>query len=139
MTRKIASFGMFLMLCASAQTPKPVPSETTPLIGSIQGPDLFRAYCAVCHGMDGKGTGVMAKSLKTKVPDLTGLQWRNGGKPILQRVQKIISGEEQLPRGHGTTEMPMWGPIFSRVTRDQDLGRVRIDNLARYIEGLQKK
>ena len=29
------------------------------------GPALFGAYCAVCHGKDGKGAGPMAKSLKT--------------------------------------------------------------------------
>jgi hypothetical protein len=33
--------------------------------------------------------------------------------------------------------MPVWEPIFSQVGQDQDLGRVRIDNLARYLENLQ--
>ena len=50
----------------------------------------------------------------------------------LAKVRRIISGEESLPGGHGTRQMPIWGPIFSQVAWDQDLGRVRIDNLARY-------
>jgi len=50
---------------------------------------------------------------------------------------RIIAGEEPLPRGHGTSEMPVWGPIFSRADSDRDLGRVRIDNLARYLRDLQ--
>jgi hypothetical protein len=44
-----------------------------------------------------------------------------------------------MSAGHGTREMPVCGPIFSQVDRDQDLGRVRIDNLARYLESLQTK
>jgi hypothetical protein len=35
--------------------------------------------------------------------------------------------------------MPVWGPIFSRVTTDVDLGLVRIDNLARYLSDIQQK
>jgi len=53
------------------------------------------------------------------------------------RVRRLISGEEAVGAGHGTREMPVWGPIFSQVGQDQDLGRVRIDNLARYLESLQ--
>ena len=49
----------------------------------------------------------------------------------------MISGEEALGAGHGTREMPIWGPIFSQIGRDQDLGMVRIDNLTRYLENLQ--
>lgn len=41
------------------------------LIYSVKGPELFRTYCATCHGSDAKGTGPMASSLKAKVPDLT--------------------------------------------------------------------
>lgn len=112
-------------------------TETTYLIRSIEGPELYRAYCAVCHGSDGKGRGPMAKSLKAKVPDLTRITTRSGGTFPLERVQKIISGEEPLPAGHGTRGMPVWGPIFSQIAWDQDLGRMRIYNLAKYIEELQ--
>jgi hypothetical protein len=79
----------------------------------------------------------MAKSLKAKPPDLTRLRERNNGVFPLERVEKIISGEEQLSPGHGTRQMPIWGPIFSQIAWDQNLGRVRIYNLAGYIEELQ--
>src|ERR1700690_3282385 len=36
----------------------------------------------------------------------------------LKRIARIISGEEQLSSGHGTREMPVWGPFFSRVDID---------------------
>ena len=55
----------------------------------------------------------------------------------LMRIGWIISGEEELPRGHGPR--PVWGPVFSQVDRDQDLERVRIDNLARYLRDIQSK
>ena len=55
------------------------------------------------------------------------------------RVEGIISGEVVLSSGHGTREMPIWGSIFSQVGRDTDMGRVRIDNLARYLESIQAK
>jgi mono/diheme cytochrome c family protein len=113
-------------------------AQETTRIDSIQGPALFKAYCASCHGLTAKGDGPMAKSLKVKPADLTRLVHNSGTFP-LTRIDRIISGEEQPPSGHGTREMPVWGPIFSYVERDQDLGRVRIDNLARYLRDIQVK
>ena len=111
--------------------------EDQPLITSIRGENLYRTYCASCHGVDGKGNGPMAAWMKVPPADLTHIAARNGGKFPLERVDRIISGEEPLPSGHGTREMPVWGSVFSKVTRDQDLGRVRIDNLARYLRDIQ--
>ena len=131
--------GSFLIGPTSAQNPKsPAPKEPD-LISSIQGPALFEAYCAVCHGKNAKGGGPMAKSLKVAPPDLTRIAMRNGGTFPRMRVDRIISGEEPLSAGHGTREMPVWGPIFSRVQSDKDLGPVRVDNLARYLESIQVK
>jgi mono/diheme cytochrome c family protein len=113
--------------------------ESEQLIESIQGPALYQAYCATCHGKDAKGAGVIAKSLKVPPADLTRIAARNGGKFPLMRIERIISGDEQTGSGHGTREMPVWGSIFSQVARDQDLGRVRIDNLARYLRDIQTK
>ena len=115
------------------------PKTETALIHSIQGPALYKAYCAACHGNDGKGGGPMAQSLKVRPTDLTHISSRNGGKFPLAKIEHVISGEQEVPAGHGTREMPLWGPIFSQIAWDQDLGRVRIDNLARYIREMQVK
>lgn len=131
--------GLLVILASSAPTQKTQSPETTHLIDSIQGPALYTAYCAVCHGKDGKGGGPMAKSIKVAPPDLTRLAMRDGGSFPMARIQRIISGEQPLPAGHGTREMPVWGPIFSQIAWDQDLGRVRVNNLARYIEEMQTK
>ena len=81
----------------------------------------------------------MAKALTTAAPDLTRIAARNGGKFPLARIQKIISGEDPVPGGHGTRDMPVWGPIFSQVAWDQDLGRMRVYNLAKQIEAIQAR
>jgi mono/diheme cytochrome c family protein len=128
------SAARLLLGAAPERSPK---AEEKPLVGSIRGDNLFRAYCASCHGEDAKGKGPMATWLKVPPPDLTRIAARNGGKFPRERVDRVISGDETLPSGHGTRQMPVWGPIFSRVTRDQDLGRVRIDNLARYLRDIQ--
>lgn len=114
-------------------------AQEQPLIVSIRGDNLFGAYCASCHGSNAKGDGPMAAWLKVRPSDLTRIAAHNGGKFPLERVDRIISGDEPLPSGHGTRAMPVWGPVFSQVTRDQDLGRVRIDNLARYLRDIQSK
>jgi mono/diheme cytochrome c family protein len=106
------------------------------LIASIQGPALYKAYCAACHGPEAKGNGPVASTLKIPPADLTRISTRNGGTFPLMRIERIISGEEER-RGHGA--MPSWGPVFSEVGRDQDMGRVRIDNLARYLREIQAK
>jgi mono/diheme cytochrome c family protein len=121
------------------QADKQSSADSVKLIDSIQGPNLYKAYCAVCHGPNGKGDGPMMMFLKTAPADLTRISARNGGMFPMAKVRRVISGEEALPGGHGTRQMPIWGPIFSQVAWDQDLGRVRIDNLARYIESLQGK
>jgi len=113
--------------------------EDQPLIASIRGDNLYKAYCASCHGDDAKGNGPMSAWMKVSPPDLTRIAARNGGKFPLERIDRIISGEEALPSGHGARGMPVWGPVFSQVGRDQDLGKVRIDNLARYLRDIQSK
>ena len=105
----------------------------------VQGASLYQAHCAVCHGRDAKGGGPMAKSLKVSPPDLTRIATRNSAHFPLARVQKIIAGEVPIPAGHGTREMPVWGPVFSQIVWDQDLGQIRVYNLAKYIEEKQAK
>jgi mono/diheme cytochrome c family protein len=135
---KLATLGA-LLLCvlARAQNPGARP-EAEHLIPSLDGKALFLTYCAVCHGKTADGRGPMAAVLKVHVPDLTEIAKRNGGKFPFERVQKTIEGTQSAGLSHGSKEMPIWGPIFSQVTTDQDFGKVRIHNLTKYLESLQK-
>ena len=106
------------------------------LIRSVEGPDLFRAYCASCHGKDGKGNGPVAATLKATVPDLTIITVSNDGNFPVARMKRIIMGEGMIA-SHGTREMPVWGPIFHQVEEDVDRGNVRLENLVTYLESIQ--
>jgi mono/diheme cytochrome c family protein len=121
----------------------PKPQEKTKeqfkeLIYSVKGPDLFRAHCAPCHGMDAKGDGPMAPALKATVANLTVLAKNNGGQFPSGRARRIIMGDHVLA-SHGSREMPVWGPIFHQIEEDQDFGNVRLQNLVKYLESIQQK
>jgi hypothetical protein len=136
----IVLFGFPVQMHAQSQRPpgKVPPSEQQfqPLIRSVEGPNLFRAYCASCHGIDAKGYGPAAPALKAKVPDLTLLAKRNRGRFPEARVRKIIMGDEILAV-HGSREMPVWGPIFHQIEWDVDRGNVRLANLVKYLKSIQ--
>jgi mono/diheme cytochrome c family protein len=111
------------------------PNQQT-LIRSLEGVDLFRSYCASCHGEDGKGHGPAAAALKATVPDLTAIARNNGGTFPMARVRRIIMGEGMIV-SHGSREMPVWGPIFHQIEQDVDRGNVRFENLSKYLESIQ--
>ena len=113
-------------------------NESKPLIASLQGSDLFREYCAACHGVDGRGNGPAAAALRTKPPDLTTIKKRNGDTFPAKRVRETIAGNERIT-AHGSREMPIWGPIFHQVERDRDWGYVRLENVTKYLESIQQK
>ncbi len=125
----IAALTLFTAAASAQQQQQPLTKD---------GPALYRYYCASCHGMEAKGDGPLAKALKTPPPDLTKISARNHGKFPLERVNKIIAGDEGATKAHGSKDMPVWGPFFSQVENDQDAGPVRIDNLARYLRKIQK-
>jgi mono/diheme cytochrome c family protein len=105
------------------------------------GAQMYKDYCAACHGMEGKGNGPVVEFLKAPPPDLTTMAQRNGGKFPAESVSMTLRfGTEKHP--HGTSDMPVWGPLFrslqgSKVT--DPLIKLRIANLTSYIESLQSK
>lgn len=117
------------------QTALNAEEQSPPLIRSVEGPDLFRAYCATCHGVASKGAGPAAPALKAKVPDLTLLARDNRGKFPAARVREVIMGDKVV--AHGSREMPIWGPIFHQIEADIDRGNVRLDNLVKFLESIQ--
>src|ERR1700753_1174382 len=70
--------------------------QFTKLIHSVEGPDLFRSYCASCHGPDAKGSKPDASSAKTKAPDLTLLAQKNDGTFPANYVHQMISGDVEV-------------------------------------------
>jgi mono/diheme cytochrome c family protein len=104
-----------------------------------RGRKLYLQYCASCHGVIGKGQGPAAKSLSTPLPDLTGIQKREGKFPAA-RIKIVIAGEvgETELTAHGSKEMPVWGKVF-RDARGQSRSRLDVYALTKYIESIQEK
>lgn len=127
---------MFLLgtLLLSAQEIKKVP--ITP-ISANDGKAMFDNYCAVCHGLDGKGGGPARPALKGSPVDLTLLAQKNGGKYPAAHVSATLREVNQPV--HGSKEMPVWGPLLSSVSGSSQAEiQMRIGNLTKYIESLQR-
>jgi len=123
---------------AFAQTTGP---RNPPLvIESVAGSDVFAFYCASCHGRNGSGDGPVSQSLKVTPPDLRLLTRDNGGEFPRSRVAAFVTqGASVSAPAHGTTEMPVWGPVFRGLGDSDALARVRIANLVEYLETIQRK
>ena len=70
----------------------------------------YRTYCAPCHGMTGIGDGPVASELNNAPADLTKLT--GGNQLSFDEVKMIVDGRD-MPRAHGTSEMPVWGVWFA--------------------------
>ena len=109
-------------------------------IQSVEGRDNFAAYCAVCHGMDGRGNGAAAAAMKAPVPDLTTLAARHQGKFDAPAVEYVIRGTGKMATpAHGTVDMPIWGRVFGPLAVDQPVATLRIRNLVQYLESIQRR
>jgi len=130
---------MTMMGWAQDQTKTEIKHVPVKQTSPASGQDMYKSYCAVCHGVDGKGNGPAAPALKVPPTDLTTLAARNGGKYPALRVSAIIRGEEVLA-AHGSKDMPIWGRLFRSISGGHDSEvQQRVTNLNKYIESLQKK
>ena len=114
-------------------------SSPRKLIASMEGKDLYVAYCASCHGLTGKGDGPVSPALKIPMADLRTIAKRNNGAVPKEELEKMILGEKGSRAAHGSEDMPVWGPVFRKVENDRDLGLVRVRRLVDYIAQLQIK
>ena len=116
------------MLAGGAARPAPAQD----LSGYQSGESLYRVHCASCHGVDGRGDGPVASSLKVEVPDLTRIARRQGGRFPAEQLRKIIDGRTTLPP-HGTRTMPVWGEAFGS---EKQATRV-VELLVQYLQSIQ--
>jgi mono/diheme cytochrome c family protein len=107
----------------------------------LSGADLYREFCAGCHGASGRGHGPVAPRLKQKVPDLTLLAKRRGGVFPAEEVHRIIDGRS-MRRPHGSAEMPIWGWEFYAYEGEDAARRRRaaelIDQIVEYLRSIQR-
>ena len=131
---------LITMLCGLIVGQEPrVINIPAPHTSATSGKEMFEAYCAACHGKDGKGGGPVAPALKTRPADLTLLTRQNEGKFPALRVARAITGEVGVS-AHGSKEMPIWGPVFMSMSHQHESGvHLRVANLTDYVKSLQQK
>lgn len=102
---------------------------------TYSGADLFKRFCASCHGAAGTGDGPVAATLRVQVPDLTRLVRREGAAFPADQVRRIIDGRE-IRAAHGARRMPVWGYEFSAATPGET--SMLIDRLVEYLRTIQR-
>jgi mono/diheme cytochrome c family protein len=150
MRRKLAfttMLGLVALAVGAAEKTLPKP-PVKPAPGAAAGQDAaasvsgaydYRVHCASCHGAEGKGDGPMVDNLRFHPPDLSLLSRRAGGSYPADRVQRVVDGRVPL-KGHGGTDMPIWGDAFKNAETGYDEGSVRrrIQGVVEYLRTLQK-
>ena len=121
---------------ATAQT-KVVKEVNARQSNAWTGPELYKEFCAVCHGVDGRGTGPAASALKSQPTDLTTIARRSNNKYPDLKIQQIIKGDPNIP-AHGSSDMPTWGNIFKSISANGAFGEMRVNALVDYLKTIQR-
>ena len=132
----VASIGLTMSYAEQSKSTVVIPvGKTNP----TNGKQMYTSYCAPCHGVDGRGNGPVAGSLKAQPTDLAGLAKANHGKYPDSHVVSVVRFGTDV-RAHGTAEMPVWGPILGTMSKvNPEERQLRTTNLSRYLETLQVK
>jgi len=138
--RVVLLCALLITLCSASVAQEPrvinIPVRHTP---ASSGKQMFEAYCAACHGIEGKGDGPVAAALKAPPTDLTVLARQNNGRFPSIQVAEAITGEAAIS-AHGSKEMPVWGPVFMSISHQHESQvHLRVANLTEYIKSLQQK
>jgi hypothetical protein len=105
----------------------------------------YEISCMPCHGLDGRGDGPRAKTLKVGPADLTKIAQSNRGVFPSEKVAEIIDGRATVA-AHGMREMPVWGNRYRVSVEAGDnpidierRAREQIAALVRYLKSIQKQ
>jgi mono/diheme cytochrome c family protein len=130
---KRGSLGLLFALCFAGACAR----ELGP---PAEGADVYLSHCASCHGVDGKGSGPVAGSLRTPPSDLTMIALRHRGFDEAD-VAASIDGRRTIA-AHGPREMPVWGAVFEReLEGDRQTARtgsLRTFELVAYLRSIQE-
>jgi len=105
---------------------------------AYSGTSDFQTYCTSCHGTEGKGDGLIAKSLPKRPPDLTKISARHDGAFPREQIFKTIEGRSGA---HTNVDMPVWADVFAKSQNSlgNDAAAARIEALVEYLVTLQDK
>jgi len=133
--------GIALIVATTATAVERQVVDVTPTFvpPSMSGRDIFRYYCASCHGRDARGDGPVASALRTRTANLTKLAANNQGLFPLERVTRLVSAGRPDAEAHGPSDMPVWGPIFKSLDPSDTIAQARIDSVVAYLKSIQAK
>ncbi|MFU8882184.1 MAG: c-type cytochrome [Rhodobacterales bacterium] len=135
MKRTLFSFGLtglvLIGACAAVEMPEPV-----------EGQIIYDQNCAICHGDDGRGAGLIAGNMDPAPPDLTRITFRERDVFPRTRVLSVIDG---YTRQGPQEDMPEFGLLLQGdtvpvVLEDGTLSPVPrpLAALLTYLESIQR-
>jgi mono/diheme cytochrome c family protein len=87
-----SALSAFGQQAVAAQDKQDKQDKPLPVTFSLTGNEMYKTWCATCHGVIGRGDGPTASELKTHPADLTRLAKKNGGKFPTEKVRTYIDG-----------------------------------------------
>lgn len=131
-----------LPLCAGLMVALAACLPLKDAVSAPSGADDYADFCAVCHGVSGKGDGAVAADMGLKPTDLTQLAARNGGTFPKARVMSKIWG---YTKAAPSANMPAFGALLEGDMVLVDTGDgiatptpLRLAQLGEYVEALGK-
>ncbi|MFN7926062.1 MAG: c-type cytochrome [Bryobacteraceae bacterium] len=106
-------------------------------VDASSGGAMYRAYCSSCHGMAADGNGPMAPLMKVQPTDLTALARIYKGKFPTEYIAGVL-GLRPARAAHGSADMPVWGDAFRQGGDDPARVQLRVYNLTKYLESVQR-
>ncbi len=110
--------------------------------GDSPAKSAYLRYCGSCHGLGGKGDGIVSQLMNPKPPDLTQLAAANNGTFPHAHLLRVIDGRETV-RAHGDSDMPVWGEVFHdegvATSSPQAEVRGKVMLIVEYLRTIQEK
>ena len=123
----LTSLALVLLTWSTPKTAHSSPGGDPSLPSSDRGMQIFQAFCAGCHGFNGRGDGPMSSSLDRdygiRPSDLVSSEMK--GKSDKELAKAVVNGGRAV---HRTSLMPAWG---------DNLNTKQLGDLVAYLRALQ--
>ena len=120
MQKSICILTVFVLILGIAVL---VPADSKAEGDAAKGGEVFKSYCATCHGDSGKGDGIAAAALDPKPRDLSNAEYVSGLTDA--HIKKVVT-EGGAAVGMSAT-MPALGGIIPEADINNIIAYVRAD------------